>query len=200
MKQKDIFLDGESEAWYARNQNQLTEENDPVIEAIEGARIKPGTLLEVGCSNGWRVKAMEKKWGCKAYGIDPFFKTTLWNCRKGTADNLSQFPADRFDMVIYGWCLYLCDREDLFTIAAEGDRVLREGGFLVVYDFHTAKPYKKKYKHYDGLFSYKMDHAQLWLANPAYSLYHRYLHDAGDNQTSVTILKKDTNQGWPLHD
>jgi len=200
VRQADVFLEEEAENWFARNQHQLPVEEDPIINAIEAARIKPGVTLEVGCSNGWRVKLMQKKWGCKAYGIDPMFKTTLWDCRKGTADDLQMFDDVMFDMVIYGWCLYLCDREDLFIIASEGDRVLKDGGFLVVYDFHPAKPYKKKYKHHEGLFSYKMDYPQLWLSNPTYSLYHRAMYDAGDDRTCVTILRKSISDGYPLHD
>lgn len=199
MKQSDAFLDSEGEQWFARNQAHLVRDPDPVMEAIQACKIKPDRLLEVGCSNGWRVKAMEKKWKCHAYGIDPMFKTTLWNCRRGTADDLSAFGPDTFDLVIYGWCLYLCDREDLFKIVTEGDRILKEGGYLVVYDFHTKKPHKRKYKHYEGLFSFKMDHAALWLAHPSYRLIHRELFDSGDNQTSVTILQKDTDKGWPSH-
>jgi len=200
VKQSEVFLNGEAEQWYARNQNHLVLDVDPVMEAVEGAKIRPERVLEVGCSNGWRVKAMQQKWKCKTYGIDPMFTTTLWNCRRGTADDLSAFGPDTFDLLIYGWCLYLCDREDLFKIVTEGDRVLKDGGYLVVYDFHTAKPHKRKYKHHVGLFSYKMDHARLWLANPTYELVNRTLFDSGNNQTSVTILRKDLDRGWPLHD
>lgn len=199
MKQSEVFLNGEAEQWYARNQAALPQAEDPVMDAIEAARIKPERLLEVGCSNGWRVKAMGTKWKCKAYGIDPMFTTKLWNCRRGTADDLSAYGPDTFDLVIYGWCLYLCDREDLFKIVTEGDRVLMDTGHLVVYDFHTAKPHKRKYKHREGLFSFKMDHASLWLANPSYSMVSRELFGSGNDQTSITILRKDINRGWPLH-
>ncbi|HEY6021571.1 MAG TPA: methyltransferase domain-containing protein [Candidatus Paceibacterota bacterium] len=199
-KQADIFLEGEAENWLARNINKLPVKDDPVMEAIESSKIKPDSVLEIGCSNGWRVKAMKENWDCRAYGIDPMFKTTLWNCCKGTADDLSLFENDKFDLVIYGWCLYLCDREDLFAIAMEGDRVLEDGGYLVIHDFHTAKPYKNKYKHRAGLFSYKMDYAQLWLANPAYGLIHRTMFNTGDDKTSITILRKSISKGWPLHE
>jgi ubiquinone/menaquinone biosynthesis C-methylase UbiE len=200
VKQSEVFLDGEAEEWFARNQAKLPQKDDPVMAAIEAAKIEPERLLEVGCSNGWRVKAMEKKWKCTAYGVDPFFKNKLWNCRRGTADDLSQFGPETFDLVIYGWCLYLCDRDDLFKIVTEGDRVLKDGGHLVVYDFHTSKPHKRKYKHHEGLFSYKMDHASLWTANPIYKLRSRQLFGSGDDQTSITILQKDMDKGWPIHD
>lgn len=199
-KQSDTFLEGEAEQWFARNQNKLRVDDDPIIEAIESARIKPRSILEVGCSNGWRVRLMKVKWGCYSVGIDPLFKTSLWDCRQGTADDLSAFDDNQFDLLIYGWCLYLCDREDLFKIVLEGDRVLRDGGHLVIYDFLPAKPYKRKYKHSPGLFSYKMDYSHLWLANPAYHLVHRAMYDSGEDRTCVSILCKSIEDGWPLHD
>ena len=105
MKQSEVFLNGEAEQWFARNQATIPQKHDPVMAAIESAKIKPDYLLEVGCSNGWRVKAMQQKWKCKANGIDPMFKTGLWNCRRGTAEDLSMFEPETFDLVIYGWCL-----------------------------------------------------------------------------------------------
>lgn len=200
VKQSDIFLEGEGEAWFARNQDKLPVKNDPVIESIEDSKIAPNAVLEIGCSNGWRVKVMRDKWGCEAYGIDPFFKTAIWRCRRGTADDLSMYHSEMFNVVIYGWCLYLCDREDLFKIVKEGDRVLKDGGYIVIHDFHTSKPHKRKYKHKDDVFSFKMDHASLWTANPTYKMYHRYMHGSGNDQTSVTIIRKQIDKGWPLHD
>jgi ubiquinone/menaquinone biosynthesis C-methylase UbiE len=199
MKQSKIFTDGEAEEWFARNQDKLPNKDDPVIDSIVSARIKPRVVLEVGCSNGWRVKMMQKQFGCAAYGIDPLFKNTLWNCIAGTADDLAMFTDNKFDVLIYGWCLYLCDREDLFKIVSEGDRVLQEDGYLIIYDFHVAKPYRNKYKHKSGLYSFKMDYSQLWLANPNYHLISRLLFDTGDNRTSISILRKSIRTGWPLH-
>lgn len=201
MKQSEVFLKGEAEQWFARNQNKLPLDNDPVMEAIEYSKITPNSVLEIGCSNGWRVKAMQKKWGCMAYGIDPMFKTifSAWNCRRGTADNVPH-TSNTFDLVIYGWCLYLCDREDLFKIVSEGDRITKEGGYILIHDFHAAKSHKRKYKHKDELFSFKMDHSALWLANPTYKLITRQMFGSGDDQTSITIIRKDSDKGWPLHD
>jgi SAM-dependent methyltransferase len=201
MKQSEVFLHGEAIEWFARNQDRLPLTDDPVIQAIETNSLVPGRSLEVGCSNGWRVKLMRQKWGVEAYGIDPFFAHhhNAWGCRRGTADDLKAFADNMFDMVIYGWCLYLCDREDLFRIVAEGDRVLKDNGHIVIYDFNQFAPYKTKYKHYDGLYSYKMDYSQLWLANPGYQLMRRYIYNSGDEQTSVAIIRRDVEKGWPEH-
>ncbi len=194
MRQARIFYHEEGSAWLERNKDKLTGEDDPVMEAIIQSKIKPRSVLEIGCSNGWRLKLLEKKFKCMTTGVEPAPMTT-GNIMRGLAHEL---PINQltFDLVIYGWSLYLCDREDLFRIAAEGDRVLQEDGYLLVYDFHSETPFKRKYKHKDGVFSYHMDHAKIWLANPTYSLYRRYMHD----ETSVTILRKNTEKAWPLHD
>lgn len=194
LKQAKEFYQSEGAAWLLRNKDKLTAENDPVLEALILAKIKPRSVLEIGCSNGWRLKALEKKYKCMTTGVEPA-PITGGNILRGTAEELP-IKYLTLDVVIYGWCLYLCDREDLFRIAAEGDRVLQEDGYLVVHDFHTAVPFKREYKHRPGLFSFHMDHAQLWLANPSYSLYRRY----ENGETSVTILSKNSENGWPLHD
>lgn len=168
------------------------------MEALVEANIQPRSVLEIGCANGWRLKLLENKYKCMTTGVEPAPVHT-GNIIRGMAHNI---PINQltFDLVIYGWCLYLCDREDLFKIASEGDRVLQDEGFLLIYDFHPFSPHRRTYKHKEGLFSFKMDHSKLWLANPAYSLYRRYMHGPTDDPISVTILKKNTVKGWPLHD
>ena len=110
-----------------------------------------------------------------------------------------------FDIVIAGFCLYLCDRSDLFQIAAQMDRVLADGGHMVIYDFYTDVPYKNSYGHLGGLYSYKMDYPSMFSWNPAYQrVYHRSLsHDRRqssiqqDDHIAVTILKKDVGNAYP---
>ena len=55
------------------------------------------------------------------YGIEPSAQAVAAACAKGinvmqgTADVLP-FDNQSFDIVIFGFCLYLCDREDLFEL------------------------------------------------------------------------------------
>jgi hypothetical protein len=95
---------------------------------------------------------------------------------------------------MYGFCLYLCDRESLPLIVAAGDAALMDGGYLVIQDFDPDYPHKVPYHHVPGLFSYKMNYARLWLANPAYRLVRKNTFDDG---TAVWVLKKDVAAGWP---
>lgn len=198
MRQAQEFLAGEGEAWLDRNIHKIDPDNDPVLAALDQYKIVPTKVLEVGCANGWRLEIMERMWGCEVEGIDPCYaskrgpsKAQVW---AGTADNLFYSDKEYCDTIIYGWCLYLCDPEDYFKIALEGDRVLKDGGYLIVYDFHAEHHYKTPYKHKKGLFSYHYDFSKLWLSHPAYSLYGRQVQ----GETSVTILHKNLKNAFPV--
>jgi len=193
MKQSEAFFQGEGEAWLDRNKDRLTGKNDPVLEAIQNYNLDPAVVMEIGCANGWRLDALRDQYDCVVYGCDPG--------ADGEKDNILRRSADKtgvtsglFDTVIYGWCLYLCDPEDYFKIAMEGDRILADMGFIVVYDFHADHPYKTPYKHKEGLFSHHYDFAKLWLSHPAYHLYGRTIH----GETSVTILQKNLETAFPV--
>lgn len=198
MRQAQEFLSGEGEAWLDRNLNKIKPENDPVLEALNKYKITPRKVLEVGSANGWRLEIMERMWGCETEGLDPCYaskrapsKAQVW---AGTADKLEYSDTADYDTVIYGWCLYLCDPEDYFKIALEGDRVLKDGGYLIVYDFHADHPYKTSYKHKKGLFSHHYDFSKLWLSHPAYSVYGRTVQA----ETSVTVLHKDMKNAFTV--
>ena len=87
MRQAEAFYRGEAEAWLERNRDKLTGENDPVMEALILSKIKPNSVLEIGCSNGWRLKSLEKKFKCMTTGVEPA-PLTGGNILRGTADDL----------------------------------------------------------------------------------------------------------------
>jgi len=209
--QKGAFLHGEGDAYFHRNLAALERYHaaaladavaDPVIRALDDLR--PARILEVGAANGWRLDVARQRWGAHCVGIDPsalavadgrarFPEITL---QVGTADVL---PHAQFDCVIFGFCLYLCDRSDLFRIAAEADRILADDGLIVVYDFFPPSPYRNSYAHRSGVYSYKMDYSVMWRWHPHYSLWrHEVLadHDGEDilrnhdNRLCVSVLRK----------
>lgn len=199
MKQSEIFLAGEAQKWDERNRDKLPPEHDPVLEALAATDLKPGRVLEVGCGNGWRLKKLNEIYGCYYWGIDPLgIPKQIDDPRflKGTASNLMFFPIPNFDLVIYGFCLYLCDPDDYFKIAAEGDRVLADGGHIIIYDFFANPPYKTPYKHKDGVFSHKMDFSSLWSWHPAYNAVYRAYGD--EEGTAVIMLRKNMKNCFPV--
>ena len=207
MSQADVFFASEGNAWLKRNEDKLPIENDPVL-ALMGQLVGLGDrVLEIGCSNGWRLKQIKSRFGMsKLCGIDPSAKAirqandAIGQAKKKGIDarrgNASYLPwdADSFDVVIYGFCLYLCDRKDLFTIVREGDRVLKDGGVLIIHDFLTNYPCKNEYKHKKGVWSYKQDYSKLFTANPAYK---ELLTGSFSPETQTIALRKNIERGWP---
>ncbi|MCF8495327.1 MAG: class I SAM-dependent methyltransferase [Alphaproteobacteria bacterium] len=212
--QKTIFLNGEGDGWNARNRivgDRLADKRktDPVLQVLNETENPPARVLEIGAGNGWRLSILKERWpGAEFFGLDPSAQAVAeaqqgLHLQQGTAEDLP-FEDKSFDLVIFGFCLYLCDRADLFKIAAEADRILRENGQLLIYDFHADPAYRNPYTHAEGLYSYKMDYSTLFSWNPAYRLIEKHviLHpgctdETPDNRVSVSVLHKDTALGWP---
>lgn len=193
MRQADIFLEGgEGDRWLDRNRDQLGHK-DPVADIIGQLQITPKRVLEVGCANGWRLAALRAMYNCEVFGVEPSMKACIEAADKKvpvwqtTASTLLEFGA-KFDLIIYGFCLYLTDPSDWLQIAAEGDRALAPGGHIVIHDFgDRGKPFARPYEHCDGVFSYHVDFANLWLSHPMYGRRARIFD--GDDEM-ITVLRK----------
>ena len=217
-KQKDVFLESEADAWFERNHVAVQEtdfgKNDPIIHAIdtcldsESRKHESGKLLEVGCGEGRRLRWMAENWGLECYGVEPSEKAVALagmetaQVIQGTADQLD-FEDQAFDYVVFGFCLYLCDRDDLFKIAKEAHRVLKPNAWLVIHDFYAEMPVTREYHHLPGLLSYKMDYRKLFDWHPDYTCFSHTIGSHGKNAytddlnewvaTSV-IRKKSQNE------
>ncbi len=206
--QYEIWSSEEGDNWLDRNREKLqaNAKNDPVMRAMDLYDIHCTKVLEVGCSNGWRLDRIRRKYNAKCYGIDVSEKaldegTGLYPEIKLLMGEAACFPdpliPPDFDLVIMGFCLYALDRSDLFAMAAEVDRHLQDDGHLVIYDFYPNWPHSKPYSHHPGLKTYKMRHDHLFTANPAYHQIGRL--GVGDEE-SVVILRKRINLGWPMRE
>lgn len=205
MEQAEVFLKSEGNAWLKRNTDKIPIKGDLVLKALDqliGGLGKDSAVLEIGCSNGWRLKEIKKRYGCaELTGIDPSAeairqaKANGVSAYRGLAHSLP-FPSNCYDVVIMGFMLYLVDRQNLFQVTTEADRVLVDGGLMVVYDFNPTLPCKNKYKHKEELWSYKQDYDQMFLCNPAYSKVISIIHP--DGQTKATVMRKNIERGWPL--
>ena len=161
------------------------------------------TLLEVGSGEGKRLQYLQENRTLQCSGIEPSSKAVeLATSRgvdavKGTANSLP-FSDHLFDFVVFGFCLYLCDREDLFKITHEADRVLKKTGLLIIHDFFLKTQMDKSYHHLKGLRSYKMDYRKLWDWHPSCACYsHQILShgisslcDNPDEWATTSILRK----------
>lgn len=213
MTQKEIFKASEADEWFNRNMTSYdgTKKN-LIVELLKNIELTPKTVLEIGCSNGFRLSQIKQEFGCKCFGIDPSpnaikdgkEKYPDINLSTGTADDLP-YDHGSFDTVIFGFCLYLCDREDLFRIAYEADRVLQNEGTLIITDFCPPFPYKNHYVHYDGVYSYKMNYGRMFTWNPAYTevanmIYSHSgyrLRDVPNERVATLVLRKNSQYAYP---
>lgn len=209
--QKDSFLETEGDGYFTRNAGKLVpRRDDPVVEAILRLGLTATAALEIGAANGHRLVALHDRLGCTGAGIDPSAaaieagRAAFPQCdlRVGTADVLP-FADAAFDLVLFGFCLYLVDPSLHFRAVAEADRVLRDGGHLVIVDFLPPFPYANPYVHVPGLKASKHAYARMFTAHPGYTLVQRTLIGATggvpqpDDRVSIDILAKRMDGAFP---
>lgn len=212
MSQKDIFLDGEGDAWFLRNKEALDRRThgpeDPVVAQIMSlagtfpSGFRP-RLLEVGCGDGRRLEWISAKLGFDCHGVEPseiaVREATQRTVKvvRGTAEQLP-FEDESFDIVVFGFCLYLCDPRDLFRIAAEADRVMSKTSWLIVHDFFSQEYAVRRYHHRAGVYSRKMDYRAMFDWHPEYTCFsHQVCHHVDQSYTddrsewvAVSVLRK----------
>jgi ubiquinone/menaquinone biosynthesis C-methylase UbiE len=214
VSQKDVFLAGEADQYYRRNAGRLVGgKEDLVIECLRSLPISPRRILEIGCANGYRIAALANTYGASGAGIDPSAMAIAdgkerfpnIDLRVGTADSLP-FPDGNFDLVIFGFCLYLVDPRLHFQTVAAADRVLGDSAHLVVFDFIENSPYKNEYSYMPGVWSHKMEYARYFTASPIYSHVLRRLQvstDAKDierdRRVGVDVLVKNMRNAFPAN-
>jgi ubiquinone/menaquinone biosynthesis C-methylase UbiE len=209
MSQKEVFLSEEGDAYFNRNRAGTDLHHDLIASSLRRLHAKPRRILEIGCSDGHRLRALRDAFGSECHGIDPSsqaINANKWpdmNLRLGTADKLD-FADGHFDFVLFGFCLYLCDPRDHFAIAAEANRVLADGGLLAISDFCPNRAYCNPYAHRPGLFCYKMEYSRMFTWHPGYRLLSRSYYEhaeqyryATDEAAAVDILLKDFTNAFP---
>ncbi len=218
ISQKKIFLESEGDKWFERNlpKYELERKTIPAHIQFIDKYIKNGyKILEIGCSTGIHLHYFQRKPSCQCYGIDPSQEAIEYgrkdykelNLSVGTSDSL-QFLDGYFDFILFGFCLYLVDRNYLVKSIAEADRVLKDKGYVAIIDFDTNIPKKRPYKHYKGIFSYKLDYSKLFLAFPHYSLVEKmsFSHSTDSfvedikERVSAVVLYKDLNNAYILEE
>jgi len=214
--QSKIFVETEGDAYYLRNKSALARNDqffceDLLCQTLAPFQAEVKQILEIGCATGQKVQYLCQHFNASGVGVDPSAQAVAdGNQRLSTAGtqnvllqvstaNSLPFEKHRFDLVYFGFCLYLVDRDDLFSAIAEADRVLRPGGFLAIVDFDPAQRHKRPYHHREGVFSYKQQYAHLFTASGHYylvskhSISHRGHHFSkdSDERVSLCILYKE---------
>ena len=210
--QKNIFLESEGDGWFKRNEQSLSQKGDDRVnlDILIPFLEKENKILEIGCSNGENLNYFQKKlpnYKLDLYGVDPSKESVKSGNQKfkeiklkiGTSDEL-EFDNKFFDVIICGFFLYLVDRDLLFKTVSEIDRVLKEGGYLIIVDFDVPLPICNDYQHYEGIKSYKNDYSKFFTGGNHYTVVGKksfsnisteYFHKTINERVSTTILFKE---------
>jgi len=210
-RQAETFLKSEGDEWYRRNRSKIgSGENffdTQIIKHVLGNfKHEIHNILEIGCSNGTKLKDLCDFFGAQGSGIDP--SQAAIEDGKAQHDELGLYVAtasnlplnsNNFDLVYFGFCLYAVDREDIFKVVAEADRVLKPGGFVAILDFDPIQRHKRPYKHVPGLFSYKNSYSNFFtagghyylVAKESFSHQARYFASESGERISICILYKE---------
>ena len=214
MLNKKYFKEKEGNFYFLRNKINLKNfdySNDElqilISKIIEDYGKKKINILEIGCADGERLKHLKKKYpNINPFGVEPSFdaikygKKNKINIKKGTADKLA-FKNNFFDIIIFGFCLYLTDDSDLFEIAKEVDRVTKSKSWIIIKDFDTDDTIYKKYKHNKNVNIRKMDYSKLFIWHPYMTLHtkKKLNHDNynwtdnSDKHISINCIRKNKN-------
>lgn len=179
MEQDKIFEEFEGDNWFKRNVTALNPHDDYVIYLLElyGLLSSDKKVLEVGAANGYRLARIHDKYGCEVYAVEP--------SKKAVEDGKKRFPfvkfyqssakeinfKEMFDIVVINSVFHWIDRKNLLLSVAKIDRSLKVGGALLIGDFQTPFPIKRRYHHIKDseVFTYKLRYKEIFLSTGLYS-------------------------------
>lgn len=138
--------------------------------------LRPRRVLEVGAANGVRLAAIAEACGADVVALEP--------SKAAIADGRARFPGvefvrgsahaipldEPFDLVIVNFVFHWIDRRSLLRSVAEVDRLLAEGGFLILGDFLPSNLVKVPYHHLPGgdVHTYKQSYAATFVGSGLY--------------------------------
>ncbi len=179
--QDKLFAGSEGDQWFLRNQQALEHfdpDTDILLKLMALYHLRPRKALEVGAANGSRLAAIAARHGSKVTAVEPSPEAI----RHGKAS----FPAvefvmgtaasiplqTSFDLIIVNSVFHWVDRTSLLRSIAEIDRLLEDGGFLLLGDFLPSNLLKVPYHHVKDrdIYTYKQSYSAAFLASGLYQL------------------------------
>lgn len=215
--QDEVFSISEGDNWFERNRavlGQFAADRDIPLKLLELYQIRPTRVLEVGASNGFRLAAIAEKTGARCTAVEP--STAAIN------DGISRYPGvafvqarassiplkEPFDLVIVNFVLHWIDRSTLLQSLAELDRMVTNGGFLLLGDFFPAFPTKVPYHHLpmQEVHTFKRNYASAFIESGIYTPFalltsshasSALLTDTADSdRAGYWILKKSLQENY----
>lgn len=206
----------EADGYYARNRANQREFAGDYFQNYLRKHVRPGMrVLEVGCSSGYRLAALASD-GVDTYGIDP--------SPAAIADGAARYPGVHltvagahalpyddafFDLVYVPTVFYAIPRDLLLRSVSEIDRVLKDGGTLVIDDFFPETPYKRENRHAPGTYIYKQYYWETFSESYVYRIEEKLprvigsdapdpMLAGGDGACILVRLTKSLEENYPV--
>ncbi len=209
MDQDHIFISSEGDNWFKRNCGALETfqpESDLALKLLDLYNLRPRSVLEIGAANGFRLAEIQERTGARVIAVEPSLQALC--------DGRERFPRVRFvrgeaarvplrglfDLIIFDFVLHWIDRKNLLTVVAEGDRLLADGGYMMIADFQPANFLAVRYHHLaeSEVRTFKQNYAEIFLAS---GLYHSVGLITGDHalkRLSGTVCESERVAAWLL--
>lgn len=188
-------MTGEADRYWQRNQAALAQwspDNDVPLRVLSLYGIGPRMAIEIGAANGYRLAELHRASGTRCIAVEPSHTAIESGMRQYPAVQYVQATAANIpvnepaDLVIVNYVLHWIDRALLTKSITEIDRLVCDGGFLLLGDFLPDHPCKVAYHHADGIKTYKQDYSSLFLSTGAYRLVAMLTNLHGGSLTAET--------------
>lgn len=214
MIQDIIFEKSEADNWFLRNKEAIINkdiEHDYPCRLVKNLKSKDNikSVLELGASNGYRLNALKNILpDCKKFvGVDASqMAVEDGKKRYGLSMYTSKIDdfnsEEEFDLVIVNFVYHWIDRKTIFEAVANTDKLVKDGGYLLIGDFCPDFPQKRKYHHLanEKVYTYKADYTKVFEALNTYKIISKEIFNHDDkncaetdssNRAQIAILKKD---------
>ena len=196
-----------SNKYFFRNKKKLLNSNGYLKELLfllNISKIKPKSVLEIGCMNGYKLNEIKKFYGkqsTKFFGIDLSDKAIKLGKQK--FKDLKLFKRSsldiykfnmKFDLILCDF-LYLLDREFIFKQFDLIYNSLNDNGNLIISDFDPSFPHYNLDKRNKKLKSFKIDYRPFLIGSGLFkiNLLHKWEEKNKNflsNDISISIYKK----------
>ena len=209
--QAHTFLNTEGNHFYSRSMHSIDNElkfsySKYIFDQLKPFESEIRNIFEIGCGDGNICSMLSELFHSSGYGVDPSSiavatgNAQFNNIELPVGISSELFPANHsMDLVYFGFCLYLVDRDLLMQSIAEASRILRYVGFLVVLDFDPNQRVKVEYKHHPNIWTYKDNYSEYFLTGGQFALISKqsfshtsnYFVEDRSERLSISILYKE---------
>tara|TARA_Y100000022_G_C13248433_1_gene375989 strand:- start:94 stop:777 length:684 start_codon:yes stop_codon:yes gene_type:complete len=201
----------EADKYFLRNLDffNSTKSDYRIIDLIKVNKIKPNSILEIGCANGIKLNEYQINLNSKInFGIDlssKAIKSGRKKFKKLKLIKLSSLEIEKikmkFDLIICGFFLYLLDREEIFKQFDLIHKKLNKNGHLIIQDCDPLFKHTNSSVHNKDLKTFKMSYDNFLEESGLFKIIYKIrnntnlmtAHDTKNfksEDTAITLFKK----------